>query len=121
MMRAAVVFHRVLYELEAGQSHGVERKMIGSTRVPNAQGRHSQVFEGLHPGLKDRRHGFVALQIDTSNRSGAVVNVKVACEFRMVRLQLHVRAISKMLCDICARSKKTFFFSGPQPEANSAS
>src|SRR6266850_1180634 len=36
MMRPAVVFHRVLYELEAGQTHGVERKMIGAAGVANA-------------------------------------------------------------------------------------
>src|SRR5207244_6385650 len=98
---------------KSGQTYGVERKMIGSTGVANAQRRHPQVPERLQPCLKDRRHGFVALQIDASNRAGAIVQVEVARKFRMIRFQLHVRAISKMLGDVRARSEEPFLFSSP--------
>src|SRR5437667_10557252 len=94
--------------------------MVRSTRAANAQCRHAETFERLHPRLEDRRGGFVPLQIDTSNSSRTVINVEVTVEFRMFRLQFHIRAIGKVLRHVGARSKKTFFFTGPQSKPDGA-
>ena len=74
----AVVLDLVLDELEARQADRVVRQMVRAARVADRQRRHPEVRERLHPRLKDRRDGLVALQIDAANRAGAVVDVEVA-------------------------------------------
>ena len=84
MVRPAVVLHRILNELEAGKTDRVEGEMIRSAGIANGQRRHAEVLEWLHPRLKHGRDGFVALQVDASNCTGAVIDVEVAREFRVV-------------------------------------
>ena len=63
---------------------------------------HADVVERLHPRLEDRRDGFVALEVDAANRAGAVVDVEVAGELGVIRLQRHGGAIAEMVGDVGA-------------------
>ena len=85
VVRARVVVHRVLNELEAGQAHGVERKVVGAAGIADGNGRSAHVFEGFEPSFEDRPHHVVALQIDAANFAGAVVVVEVAGELGVFR------------------------------------
>src|SRR5882672_2029555 len=119
MVRPAVVFHGILNELESRQTDSVEREMIRSARVSNAERRHSETPEGLHPCLKYRRNRFVALQENTSNRACTVVDVEIAGEFRVFGLQLHVLAIGKMLRHVSARAEDALFLTSPEAQSDS--
>src|SRR6266446_3454429 len=117
MVRPAVVLHGVLNELESRQPHGIEREMIRSARVSNAERGHSEISEWLHPGLKYGRHGFVALQVYTSNGTGTVVHIEISGEFRVVGFQFQTRATGKMRVDLRARAEKAFLFTSPGPKS----
>src|SRR5262245_34585267 len=90
--------------------------MIGASRAANGQCRHTQISKRLHPGLEYRRYGFIALQVHTPDGASAVINVEVCGEFRMFRLQFHIRAIGKVLRYISTRAEEAFFFSRPKPK-----
>ena len=92
--------------------------MIRSARVSNAERGHSEIPEWLHPRLKYGRHGFVALQVYTSNGTGTVVHIEISGEFRVVGLQFHILAIGKMLRDVSARAEKAFLFTSPEAQSN---
>src|SRR6266446_3914095 len=64
MMRASGVLHRVLNELEARESHGIEGLMIGPAGVANSDGGRAQILERLEPRLENRTRHIVALEID---------------------------------------------------------
>src|SRR5688572_3418839 len=54
VVRARAVGHRILDELEARKAHGVEREVIGATRVVRRNGGHARILERRHPFLEDR-------------------------------------------------------------------
>src|SRR5215831_6201237 len=88
--------------------------MIGAAGTANGQCRHTEISKRLHPSLEYRRDGFIALQVHTPDGASAVINVEVSGEFRMLRLQFHVRTISKVLRYISTRAEDAFFFSRPK-------
>jgi hypothetical protein len=45
--------------------------MIGATGVAHGERGYPQVFEGPHPGLENRRHSCIFLEIDAANFAGA--------------------------------------------------
>src|SRR2546427_6499355 len=110
--------------------------MIGPARVANRQRRHAQAAERLHPLAEDRRDGWVALEIHAAQRAGAVVDVEVAGEFGMVRLELIAGLTSaaaaataalaglrgRILTDrevhrhVLRRAVEALFFSGPESD-----
>ena len=92
--------------------------MIRPAGIANGQGRHAEILEWLHPGLKHRRDGLVTLQVDTSNRAGAIIDIKVTCEFRVIGFQVHVGSIGEMLCDVGARAENALLLAGPQRETH---
>src|SRR5437867_12829327 len=94
--------------------------MIRSTRVANSQRGHAQILERLHPRLKNRRDGFVALEVDAPDGARAIIDIEITGEFCVLRFQFHIRAIGKVLRHVSARSEKALFFARPQAEADRA-
>src|SRR5215471_13548534 len=90
--------------------------MISAACPANGQGRHTEISKRLHPGLEDRRDGFIALQVDTADSTCAVINVEVCGEFGMLRLQFHICTIGKVLRYIGTRAEDPFFFARPKPK-----
>src|SRR5258708_8223613 len=85
-MGAGLVLDGILDELESWDADGVERKVIGASGVAHAKRVHAEIFEGLHPGFKDRRYGFVFLQVYATDFSGAVVYVEIGGDFCLLGL-----------------------------------
>ncbi len=106
VVRPRVVLDRVLNELESGQADGVERQVIGATRVTDRHGLHAQVVERFHPGLENRRDRLVPLEVHAANRAGSVVHVEIAGKLRVRRLEGHSCAIGKRLGDVRPRSQQ---------------
>src|ERR1019366_7302465 len=113
--------------------------MIGTTGIAHGERGHAQVFEGTHPGLEDRRHGFVFLQINTTNLAGAVVYIEIGGDFGLLEFDrdrtrlaaqqgwhsfhvgvVHRRTRAKVLLDVALRAEQAFFFAAPQADANGA-
>jgi len=86
-MRARFVVEAILNELEARDSDGVERLVIGAARVAVGDGGDAQVFQRLDPLRKDRADGGVFLQLNAEDFAGAVIDVEVAGNFRLLGLQ----------------------------------
>src|ERR1051326_6876523 len=82
---ARVVLDGVLYELEAGNTYRIERKVVSAAGVAHGQGIHSEIVEGLHPGLEDRLSGLVLLQIETPDLSCAVIDVEIDGNLGLLR------------------------------------
>ena len=94
--------------------------MIGAASVANRQRLHAEVLERFHPRLEDRRHRLVALQVDATNQAGAVIDVEVAGELRMLRLQLHRRRIAVVRLDVFLRAEQPLLLTAPQADAHGA-
>jgi len=108
----------ILDELKARQPDRLIRQMIGPARVANRQSRHPEVFERFHPRLEDRRDRLVPLQVNAANRPGPVIDVEVAGELGMLRLQLHRRRIAVVRPDVFFRAEQSLLFASPQPDAD---
>ena len=78
MVCACLVLDGVLDELESGNADGVERKMISATGVAHGESSHPEIFKGFHPRFEDGSHGFVLLQVDAADFSGAVVDIEIS-------------------------------------------
>ena len=127
VVRARVVVHRILDELEAGEADGVVRKMIGAAGVTDRQSGHAEIVERNHPGIEEGRDHFIALEIDAANFAGAVVDVVVGVEFGVLwgdldemRGGIFCVGIAEMLLDIRAGAEEAFFFAGPEADADGA-
>src|SRR6185503_21092682 len=72
---------------EAGQADRVVRSVIGAAGVADGQRGHADAAERLHPLAEDRGDGVVLLQVDAADRAGAVVDVEVAGELRVLGLE----------------------------------
>ena len=96
-------------------------------------------LKGLHPGLENRRHGFVFLQVNAANFAAAVIYIEIGGDFCLLRLHrdrsgiapqqsrhsfhvgiVHGWARAEMLLDITLRAKQSFFFAAPQTNADGA-
>ena len=95
-------------------------EMVGAAGVADRQRGHPEVLERLHPRLEDRRDRFVPLQVDAADRAGAVVDVEVAGELRVLRLQLHRRRIAEVRLDVRRRAEQPLLLAAPQPDAHRA-
>src|SRR5262245_38922847 len=69
VMGASCVIERVLDELEARKSNGVEREMVGAAGVANRDRCGAEILEGSEPGLENGPHHVVALKVDAPNLS----------------------------------------------------
>ena len=88
MVRAAVVFQRVLNELKAGQAR---RRRTTGDRCRPCCGGERRVRPCRQTGRatpEDRPHRLVALQIDAADFARAVIEIEVGRELRMVGLEL---------------------------------
>src|SRR5262245_51821049 len=92
--------------------------MIGAAGVADRQRGHLEVVERLHPRLEYRRRSFVALQVNTANCAGAVVQVEVAGEFRVRWLRLEGLTIGELLIDVGPRTQQPLLLASPQAESN---
>src|SRR5580692_12925930 len=61
VMRARVVVHGILDELEAREPDGVVRKMVGAAGVADRQCGHPQIVEGDHPSVEEGGDHLIAL------------------------------------------------------------
>ena len=118
-MRAVV--QRVLDELEARQADGVERQVIGAAGIAD---RHAwstpRSLERREPRFEDRPHRVVALQVDAADLAAAVVEVEVAGELGVLRLELHRLRVGEMLLHVGARAEAALLLAAPQPDADGA-
>ncbi len=133
-MSPRIVLDRVLYELEPRQPHSIERLMVGSTGIPQRKRSRSHFAERREPGAEDRSDGFVSLQVDASNLAGAVIEVEVTGELRLLGSQCESRrapggrrSLLRLICSfaevfryISARAQESLFFSAPQAYSNRA-
>ena len=113
--------------------------MIRSARVAHGQGRHTEIFERLHPGFENRRDRFILLKVDAANLARPVVHVEVGGNLRLLRLDadrtsltaqqrghpfhegiVHRRTRAEVLLHIVLRSQQALLFPAPQPDANGA-
>src|ERR1019366_196323 len=113
-----VVVHRVLNELEARQSHGVERLVVGAAGIANGDDTGGEIFDGGEPLFEDGPHHLVALQINAANSAGAVIDIEIAGEAVVFAGGLHGGGIGEMLLDVSGGAQEAFFFAAPQGHAN---
>ncbi len=105
--------HPVLDKLEAGQTDGIERDVVRAAHALDADGRHAQVAEGLHPFLKDAADVFVLLQINAAELSCSVILVEIDGKLLVLRRNLFL-GIAEMLEHILPRPVKTLFLAAPE-------
>jgi hypothetical protein len=103
MVHARAVVERILDELESRQPDRVEVEVVGAARAADRDRAGSQVGERLEPLFEDRAHAIVALQVDAANPARSVVDVEIARELCVLRLERHVRAIGEVCRDVRAR------------------
>src|SRR5947207_15559156 len=78
---------------------------------------HPHVSERIHPRLEDRRDRLVALQVHAANLARPVVDVEVARELRVLRLQLHDGRVCVVRFHVLLRSEEPLFLAAPQADA----
>src|SRR5579871_3949882 len=99
-MGPGIIFKRLLNKLEARQSHRIERQVIRSPRVPNANGAGAKIVEWRQPRFENWPHHLVPLKIYTADLSTPVVHVEVPRKFRMFRSQLHRLGVAEVLLNV---------------------
>src|SRR5262245_58127965 len=77
VVRASIVFHRVLNELETRQPDCIKWKMIRPPCSPNGKRNGSHIPEGLEPKSEDRPDHVVVLKVNTSNLACPIVEIEV--------------------------------------------
>src|SRR5882724_13438789 len=115
--------------------------MVGAARVRNRDRAGAHVAEGHQPLSEKIPEAAIALQVNTANFSGAVIEIEIARKLFIVRQgrQLRRRSIrvtasattaelsrasferSKVGLHVSARAQQSFFFTGPECDANRAS
>src|SRR5437899_6244507 len=90
-MRAALVLDGILNELEARQADGVEREVVSASGIRKTERLRLQIRKRLKPAAEKRPRRLIALHIDPSDFSGAIVQIEVSAEPLVVRLA-HERA-----------------------------
>ena len=95
VVRARVVFDFILDELKSRQADAIERLMVRAARVRNRNRAGAHIAEGHQPLSEKISEGAIALQVDTANFSGAVIQIEIARELFIVRQcrQLRRRSI----------------------------
>jgi len=77
VMRARSIVDPVLEQLEAREAGLIERQVVRSPVAELGKRLQSEICEGLHPCLEDRRRLAVALQMYAAELSCSVVHVEV--------------------------------------------
>src|SRR5438552_15744686 len=113
VMRDTPVFYAVLNELESWQTDLVERQVIRSSGVSNADGSNTQIVEGSQPGHENRPHGVIALQIHATDFAGSIIVVEITGKFGVHGLQLHSLRIGERLLDIRPRAVYSLLLAAP--------
>ena len=94
--------------------------MVRSSRVGDGQRLHADVLERTHPGIEDRCDGRVPLLVHSANLAGAVVQIEVSGELRVLghRVQAGAVAGGKVLLDVGARTEQSLLLSRPEADAD---
>ena len=114
VVRAREIIDRILNELKTGQPHRIERQMIGAAGVADGHGGGAEIVERSQPGLENRPHGVVALQIHAADPTGAVIEIEIGGKQFVFRFQLHGLAVGEMLFHIASRAEQSLLFAAPQ-------
>src|SRR3954452_22325880 len=120
MVRTGVVIHRILNKLEAGKPDGVIGQVVRSAGIANRGGAGTQILEWDKPGVEDRSHHIVALEVNAPDLARSVVVVEVARELSMLRGKLHGFPVTKMLFHVGARTEQALFFASPESDSYGA-
>src|SRR5437763_1996833 len=112
-MRSCLIFHRVLNELEAGQSYSVKGQMIGPGCIANGYCCGPEIMEWGQPGVEDRTRHIVPLQENSSNLAAAIVEIEVPCELGVCGLERHCFAIGEVFLHIGFRAEQSLFLATP--------
>src|SRR5215472_8643286 len=91
--------------------------MICSTRIANSNRRYAKIAKRRQPGFEYRPHGIVALQIDTTDLTRAIVVIEISGKLRVRRLELHGHGIAEGLFHIRERSEQPLFLAAPEAES----
>lgn len=75
-----LVVHGVLDELEARQADGVEGEMVRAAGIARGESGCGEVGQGSEPLFEDRANGVVALEIDATDATCAIIQVVVGVE-----------------------------------------
>jgi hypothetical protein len=113
--------------------------MVRAACVAHRERCHAEIFQGRYPLRKDGSNGGIPLQVDATNLARSIVNVEVAGDEFLLRLEFERAGIaahelrqreligcrgnrrgSKMLLYVALRAKESLFFAGPQGDANGA-
>src|ERR1700722_15692883 len=121
-------FHIVAYPLEAWQSDFVERNMIACTNVSNRYGGSIEGFNMVERVAEECLRSSVALQEDSPNASGPVVEIQVGVKLLIFGFELEVcdcrRSVpsvsspSQVRVHVSARSQPPLLFRAPKSHAN---
>src|SRR2546426_11740080 len=90
-MRPALVLDGILNELEARQADSVKREVVSASGIGKTERLRLQIRKRLKPAAEKRPRRLIALHIDPSDFSGAIVQIEVSAEPLVVRLA-HERA-----------------------------
>lgn len=138
-MNPGLVIQRVLYKLEGRQAETAQEHMVGSTRGFSNHRVRAKASKWIQPLVKDRYHREIPFGVNAADLAGTVVNVEIARKVREAGQNMHGirigqkirrqpgflrirgrRSMSEMAFDIGARAQQSFFFAGPEGEANRA-
>ena len=119
-MRPGVVLEPFLDELEAGQAHVVERRMIGGRHAARARHLPAQRLQRLAPLLEDRQRALVGLTPDAADAAGAVVEIEVGGHVGMIGLRRVGGAVPVVLGHVGARPEQALFFAAPERHSDGA-
>ena len=124
VVRAAPVGHAILDELEAGDAHGVKGQVVGAAGVLEGEGGGVEVFEIAQPFTEDGAHGLVALEVNTADAAGAVVEVVIGRDlllFRLYVLQVaEVVGFGQVFFDVATGAVEALLLTGPKGQAEGA-
>ena len=116
MVGARAVVEGILNELKAGESDGAERHMVRSSGIQRRHGGRAKVGEGPKPFVDDRPRRFVSLQVDATDAAGAVVQVEVRRQRRVLRLPVGGRRIAEVLRDVSTRTEVVLLLTRPEAD-----
>lgn len=86
VVSTSFIIEIVLDELESGDADGVEAEVIGAAGVAHGDRADAEILKRSDPLREDRRNGGIALQVDSADFSGTVINVEVGGDEFLFRL-----------------------------------
>ena len=101
VVRARIVVHRILDELEPRQAHCVVAQMVRATCIPIRDRAHPKVGQRRNPLLEDRPNRSILLRIHPPNLTRPVIQIVVSVQ----RLPFVRRRQRPMHAHICGDTR----------------